>query len=156
MKRLKLLIVCLLVSYNAFSQKNTADSVVVLTEKMARNVIKDLIRLETCVEIQKEHEKLISIQVQKIETYEKLTCELEEISKTKSKIIENQKKIISKIQKPKLHFYVGIRNDFLQINNTTIFSNLLLCTKKIDFGVHANLMIDTKFTYGITAQYKVF
>lgn len=150
------MIVCLLVAYKGTSQTATKDSVVVLSEKTAREVVKDLVRLDVCVQIRKEQEKLIAIQDKKIKVYENMALELEQISKDKTSIIENQKEIISKIQAPKLHLYVGIRNDLLQLNRTTAYSNLLFCTKKIDFGVHANLTIDANITYGITAQYKVF
>jgi hypothetical protein len=155
MYKLKLLIVCLLANYNLFSQNDTISKVI-LNEKTAREVIKDLIRLDSCVKTTEELLKIISNKEKEIESWEEIVFSEQALSSEKTDLIIKQYDKINNLTKPKVHLYIGIRNDNLQFNQTTIFSNFLYCTKKIDFGIHANLNAVTKPTYGVTAQYKIF
>ncbi len=150
------MILFLLVTCKNFSQTNTKDSVVVLSETTSRKVIKDLVKLDACLQIQKEQNTLIEIQKEKINKLNEITTSYSEISFEKSLIIDNQKKIIEDIKKPKLHLYIGVRNELFNLEQSQIYSNFLFCSKKFEIGVQANLQTIGTFTYGLIGQYKVF
>lgn len=150
------MIVCLLVAFNAISQTVTKDSIVVLSEIVAREVVKDLVRLDVCRQITKEQNNVIDLQNKKLTSFKSIIDELEYQKEQFNLLIENQKKIIKKLQAPKLHLYVGIKNDNFNLDANTVYSNLLFCTRKIDVGCHATLQVNGLMNYGIVAQYKVF
>jgi len=150
------LIVCLLVAFNSISQTVIRDSVVVLSETTAREVVKDLVRFDVCRQISKEQNNVIELQKTKLTAFKSIIEELEYQKEQSNLLVENQRKIINKLQGPKLHLYVGIRNDNLNLTTNSIYSNLLFCTRKIDVGCHATLQVNGLVNYGIVAQYKVF
>ena len=150
------MIVCLLVAFNSISQTVTKDSVVVLSEKTAREVVKDLVRFDVCRQISKEQNNVIELQSKKLTSFKSIIDELEYQKEQSNLLISNQNAIISKLKAPYLHLYVGIRNNDFNLNSNSVFSNLLFCTRKIEFGCHATLQVNGLVNYGIVAQYKVF
>ncbi len=150
------MIVCLLVASNGISQTVTKDSIVVLSEKTAREVVKDLVRFDVCRQISKEQNNVIELQSKKLTSFKSIIDELEYQKEQSNLLIENQRKIIDKLKTPKLHLYVGMRNDNFNLTTNTVYSNLLFCTRKIDVGCHATLQVNGLVNYGIVAQYKVF
>ena len=156
MSKLKWLIACLLVAFNCTSQTAIKDSVVVLTETISREVIKDLIRLDVCRQISKEQVSIIDLQTKKIGSYKSIIDELEYQKEQSKTLISNQNKIISRLESSYFHLYVGIRNNDFNLTSNSVFSNFMFCTKKVDTGLHATIQTDGILRYGITAQYKVF
>ena len=150
------MIVCLLVTFSSTSQTATKDSVVVLNETVAREVVKDLVRYDVCRQISKEQSDVIEFQKKKLQTFQSIVTELEYQKEQSNQLISNQNKIIDRLKSPKLHLYVGIRNENFNLTTNSVFANLLFCTRKIDVGLHATTQINGIITYGVISQYKVF
>ena len=150
------MIVCLLVVFKSTSQTATKDSVVVLNETVAREVVKDLVRYDVCRQVSNEQAEVIELQKSKLTSYKSIIEELEYQKEQSNLLISNQNKIIDRLKSPKLHLYVGIRNENFNLTTNSVFANLLFCTRKIDVGLHATTQVNGIITYGVISQYKVF
>jgi hypothetical protein len=158
MKKLLLLIVCLLLSYNTFSQNATQieNKVIILTEKEARSTAIELVKYDSCKLILKEQEH-------RIDNFKKVTNKLEDqvsikdsIILQQSKFIDVQNKLLDKPKKIEVHSYFGIRTNELRLTQPSIFTNVLAEYQKWGLGATYLIRTDAKHTWGILLQYKLF
>jgi|688.fasta_scaffold900420_2 hypothetical protein len=158
MKRLLLLIACLLLSYNTFSQTATQikNKVIILTEKEARLAAIELVKYDSCNLVVKEQES-------RIENFKKITDKLEyqvsikdSIILQQSKFIDTQNKLLDKPKKIEIHSYFGIRTNELRQAQPSVFTNVLAEYQKWSLGATYLIRTDARHTWGILLQYKLF
>lgn len=157
MYKLKLLIVFLLVGFKSFSQTDThKDSVVVLTEKQAREVAKDLVRLDAANQIIKEQES-------RIKNFEKKEVEFKNKLDIKDSIIFYQKSIIDinkeiiKNKKPfEVHGYAGIQTTKFTLREPMMYTNLMLEFPKFSLGAQYFVQPNNPPGYSLVLEYNIF
>ena len=107
MTQLRLLILCLLVSFKSISQTDTIKKIV-LDERVGREVVKDLVKGDVC-------RQLLTLKNENIKNLEEQNAELAEIIKIKDSILSKkddiitvQDKAIGWWKKPELHSYMEV------------------------------------------------
>ena len=156
MYRLKLLIVFLLVGFKSFSQTVTKDSVVVLTEKQARAVAKDLVHLDAAKQIIQEQES-------RIKNFEKKEIEFKNQLDIKDSIITYQKEIIDinkeiiKNKKPfEIHGYAGVQTTQFTLREPTLYTNLMLEFTRFNIGAQYFVQPNNPPGYSVVLEYNLF
>ncbi len=156
MYRLKLLIVFLLVGFKSFSQTVTKDSVVVLTEKQARAVAKDLVHLDAAKQIIQEQES-------RIKNFEKKEIEFKNQLNIKDSIITYQKEIIDinkeiiKNKKPfEVHGYLGVQTTQFTLREPTLYTNLMLEFTRFNIGAQYFVQPSNPPGYSVVLEYNLF
>lgn len=157
MYKLKLLIVFLLVGFKSFSQIDTKkDSVVVLTEKQARNVAKDLVHLDAAKQIIQEQES-------RIKNFEKKEIEFKNQLSIKDSIITYQKEIIDinkqiiKNKRPfEVHGYVGVQSTQFTLIAPTLYTNLMLEFTRFNIGAQYFVQPSNPPGYSVVLEYNLF
>ena len=160
MIKLNLLILCLLVSFNLFSQNDIPK--VVLTEYQARAVIKDLIRLDaletTNVILNKRIDGLLLKEV----IYKEVITTKDTIISNKDKIIDIKNEIIDAKKLFEFHSYAGFRTYNLKFNNPIFYGKAQLEFKKLNIGAQINYQpvilenVTSSFYYNLYIEYKIF
>ena len=155
MTRLKLLILLLLVSFKSFSQNDTVKKIV-LNEKTAREVVKDLVQGDIC-------KKLLVLKDEEIKNLQEKNDELIEIIKIKDskldkkdQIITIQDKAIGWWKKPEIHGYLGVETLRFDINEPYIYGRVLIEFSKLKVGGQYFIQPNKPSGYGIVLEYKLF
>ena len=155
MIQLRVLILCLLLSCNLFSQTDTVKKVV-LTEKVAKQVVKDLLKGDIC------QEKLL-LKDEEIQNLIEQNEALVEIIKTKGEkedikdeIISLQDKALGWFGKPKLHGYLGIQSLSFTDLNVIPYGKVNIEFKKLNVGALLYVSDNPNLKYGLILEYKVF
>lgn len=158
MYKLKLLIVFLLVGYSSFSQIGTSkkDSIVVLSEREARLTAIDLVKYDSCKQIEIEQDTRIFNFKNEIANLENQVLVSEGIISEQKKYIKVQDELLNKPKKIEFHGYVGIKSDELKVTNPSIYGNLLVEYNKWSTGASYFLRVQEKAIWGIVIQYKIF
>jgi len=150
------LIVFLLVGFKSFSQTVTKDSVVVLTEKQARAVAKDLVHLDAAKQIIQEQES-------RIKNFEKKEIEFKNQLDIKDSIITYQKEIIDinkeiiKNKKPfEFHGYVGVQSTQFTLVAPTLYTNLMLEFTRFNIGAQYFVQPNNPPGYSVVLEYNLF
>lgn len=156
MYKLKLLIVFLLVGFKSFSQIVTKDSVVVLTEKQARAVAKDLVHLDAVNQIIQEQES-------RIKNFEKKEIQFKNQLDIKDSIITYQKEIIDinkeiiKNKKPfEVHGYLGVQSTQFTLVAPTLYTNLMLEFTRFNIGAQYFVQPNNPPGYSVVLEYNLF
>lgn len=134
-------------NFKSISQIDTLK--VVLPDSIAREVIKDLIRYDSC----KEQLKLTNKQVQ---NFESIIKEKDSILKEKDLYIKKQETFINRSNKLKLHLYIGGSASTIRYSNCFIYTNLQLEYRKLALGLNSQLTFDSKQYNNIFLEYKIF
>jgi hypothetical protein len=155
MTQLRLLILLLLVSFKGISQTDTIKKIV-LNEKVAREVVKDLVRGDVC-------RRLLIIKDEEIKNLQEQNNELVEIvrikdsiSEKKDKIIKIQDKAIGWWKKPELHGYLGVQTIRFDVVDPYIYGRVLLEYSKLKLGGQYFVQPNRPSGYGVIVEYKVF
>jgi hypothetical protein len=155
MTQLRLLILLLLVSFKGISQTDTIKKIV-LNEKVAREVVKDLVRGDVC-------RRLLIIKDEEIKNLQEQNDELVEImrikdsiSEKKDKIIKIQDKAIGWWKKPELHGYLGVQTIRFDVVDPYIYGRVLLEYSKLKLGGQYFVQPNRPSGYGVIVEYKVF
>ena len=142
-------------SCNLFSQTDTVKKVV-LTEKVAKQVVKDLLKGDIC------QEKLL-LKDEEIQNLIEQNEALVEIIKTKGEkedikdeIISLQDKALGWFGKPKLHGYLGIQSLSFTDLNVTPYGKVNIEFKKLNVGALLYVSDNPNLKYGLILEYKVF
>jgi hypothetical protein len=150
------LIVFLLVGFKSFSQTVTKDSVVVLTEKQARAVAKDLVHLDAAKQIIQEQES-------RIKNFEKKEIEFKNQLNIKDSIITYQKEIIDinkeiiKNKKPfEVHGYLGVQTTQFTLREPTLYTNLMLEFTRFNIGAQYFVQPNNPPGYSVVLEYNLF
>jgi hypothetical protein len=145
------------VGFKSFSQTAILkDSVVVLTEKQARAVAKDLVHLDAAKEVIKEQES-------RIKNFQKKETEFKNQLAIKDSIIFYQKEMIDihkeiiKSKKPfEVHGYVGVQSTQFTLVAPTLYTNLMLEFAKFNVGAQYFVQPNNPPGYGIILEYNLF
>ena len=142
--------------FKSFSQTVTKDSVVVLTEKQAKAVAKDLVHLDAANQIIKEQES-------RIKNFEKKEIEFKNQLDIKDSIIFHQKEIIDinkeiiKNKKPfEVHGYSGIQTIQFTLRQPIIYGNVMLEFPKFSVGAQYYVQPNNLPGYSVVLEYNIF
>jgi len=143
------------VSFKGISQTDTIKKIV-LNEKVAREVVKDLVRGDVC-------RRLLIIKDEEIKNLQEQNDELVEImrikdsiSEKKDKIIKIQDKAIGWWKKPELHGYLGVQTIRFDVVDPYIYGRVLLEYSKLKLGGQYFVQPNRPSGYGVIVEYKVF
>jgi hypothetical protein len=127
-----------------------------LNEKVAREVVKDLVRGDVC-------RRLLIIKDEEIKNLQEQNDELVEImrikdsiSEKKDKIIKIQDKAIGWWKKPELHGYLGVQTIRFDVVDPYIYGRVLLEYSKLKLGGQYFVQPNRPSGYGVIVEYKVF
>lgn len=151
-----LLIAFLLVGFSSFSQTATKDSVVVLTEKQARAVAKDLVEFDALKKITVLQDERINNFQQKEKLFGEQLSIKDTIIGKQSDIIDKQNKVISNAKKMHIHGYGGVQTDELTLTNPSLRANIMLEYRKFRTGVVYTIQQSSPANWGILFEYKLF
>ena len=155
MSKLKLLIVCLLVVCKAISQNVILkDSVVILNQNQAKQIISDLIKYDALKQISELQEIRIQGFLKKENLFNKELSNNKSIIVFQSKLIDKQNKLIS--ESKKLHGYITVINNKMLLSETAIRFSLLIERQKIKGGLFYTIQQNYSPTWGILLEYKLF
>jgi hypothetical protein len=151
------LIVFLLVGFKSFSQTAIPkDSVVVLTEKQARDVAKDLVHLDAANQIIKEQESRIkNFQKKEIEFKNQLDIK-DSIIKYQKEIIDINKEIIKNKKPFEIHGYAGVQTTQFTLREPTLYTNLMLEFAKFNIGAQYFVQPNNPPGYSVVLEYNLF
>lgn len=142
--------------FKSFSQIVTKDSVVVLTEKQARAVAKDIVHLDAANQIIKEQES-------RIKNFEKKEIQFKNQLDIKDSIITYQKEIIDinkkiiKSKKPfEVHGYVGAQSIKFTLVAPVLYTNLMLEFAKFNIGAQYFVQPNNPPGYSVILEYNLF
>lgn len=143
--------------FKSFSQTAIPkDSVVILTEKQAREAAKDLVRLDAANQIIKEQES-------RIKNFEKKEVEFKNQLAIKDSIIFYQKEMIDihkdiiKNKKPfEVHGYAGIQTTQFTLREPMLYTNLMLEFAKFNLGAQYFVQPNNPPGYSIVLEYNIF
>ena len=142
-------------SFNAFSQTDTIKKIV-LTEKVGREVVKDLVRGDLCKQfLILKDEKINNLQEQNTELVEIIKIKDSILSK-KDDIITIQDKAIGWFKKPELHGYIGVQTVNSSIVNPYLYGTLLVQFPKFSIGGQYFVQPDNPSGYGFIFEYNLF
>lgn len=152
------MILLLLVGFKAISQNviQSKDSVVVLSEKQARDVASDLVRYDYLKHVSKEQEKRISNLKIAIDKLENIITIKDSVIFYQKDYINTQNEILRIKPKPQIHSYIGVQSAGFTFNRPLLSGRVLLEYKKINFGVQYIGMPTTNNQYGLLVEYKLF
>jgi hypothetical protein len=143
------------VSFKGISKTDTIKKIV-LNEKVAREVVKDLVRGDVC-------KRLLIIKDEEIKNLQEQNDELVEImrikdsiSEKKDKIIKIQDKAIGWRKKPELHGYLGVQTIRFDVVDPYIYGRVLLEYSKLKLGGQYFVQPNRPSGYGVIVEYKVF
>jgi hypothetical protein len=128
----------------------------VLNEKVAREVIKDLVRGDI-------YKKQLLLKDEEIKNLQEQNNELvniirikDSISEKKDQIIKIQDKAVGWWKKPELHGYLGFQTINTNLIDPLLYGTLLLEFKKINIGARYFVQPNKISGYGIVLEYKIF
>ena len=155
MTQLRLLILCLLVSFKSISQTDTIKKIV-LDERVGREVVKDLVKGDVC-------RQLLTLKNENIKNLQEQNKELVEIIKIKDSILSKkdniitvQDKAIGWWKKPQLHGYLGVQTINATLVNPSLYGNVLLEFPKFNVGAQYYVQPNNPSGYGFIVEYKLF
>ena len=155
MTQLRLLILCLLVSFKSISQTDTIKKIV-LNEKVGREVVKDLVKGDIC-------EKRLFLKDEEIKNLQGQNNELisiikikDSISGKKDQIIKIQDKALGWWKKPEIHGYLGVQTVSATLVNPYLYGTLLLEFPKFNIGGQYILQPNNPSGYGFILEYNIF
>jgi len=143
------------VSFNTFSQTDTIKKIV-LTEKVGREVVKDLVRGDVCGQ-------LLILKDERINNLQEQNNELVDIIKIKDSILSKkddiiiiQDKAIGWWKKPQLHGYLRVQTINISLVNPYLFGTLMLEFPKFKIGGQYFAQPNNPIGYGLILEYKLF
>jgi hypothetical protein len=143
------------VSFKGISQTYTIKKIV-LDEKVAREVVKDLVRGDVCRQLLSIKDDRISNLKNQISELRSLLSIKDSIIVNKDKIIEIQDDAIGWWKKPELHGYMGMQSIQFTVNNPIVYGRLLLEYPKIKVGVQGFVQPNNPAGYNVILEYKLF
>ena len=158
MYKLGLLIACLLVGFKASSQIDTKknDSIVTLSETIARKVATDLVRYDFAKNIIKEQEHRIkNYQNKEIEFKNKLDIK-DSIIFYQKNIIGIHKEIIKSKKSLEIHGYIGVQSIQFRLIEPMVYANIMFEFRKFNIGAQYYVQPNNPNGYGIILEYNLF
>jgi hypothetical protein len=143
------------VSFKGISQTDTIKKIV-LDEKVAREVVKDLVKGDICKQLLSVKDERISNLKNQISELRSLISIKDSIIVNKDKIIKVQDKVIGWWKKPELHGYMGMQSIQFTTTNPIIYGKVLLELPKIKVGVQGFVQPNNPAGYSVIVEYKLF
>jgi hypothetical protein len=156
MKQLGLLIACILVSFNSISQTVTKDSVVVLTEEQAKQVVADLVRYDVCRAISKVKDERINNFLSKEVEFKKQLEVKDSIISYKDSYIALQKEMLDHSNKIKFSGSVGLISDRFTFGLPMLYGTVAASLNRFRLGTMYNIRQNNPPNYGVVLEYKLF
>jgi len=156
MKQLGLLIVCLLVSCKSISQTVTKDSVVVLTEEQARQIVADLVRYDVCKAVSKVKDERIDNFLKKEIEFKKQLEVKDSIISYKDAYIKLQDEILTKTSRIKFGGAVGLISNKFTFGLPTLYGAVAASLNKFKLGAVYSVKQYNLPNYGLVLEYKLF
>ena len=144
--------------FKSFSQIATQknDSVVTLTDRIARKVATDLVRYDSCRQIVKEQSlRINNYQNKEVEYNNKLSIK-DSIIFYQRNIIDNQSKIINNKKPFEIHGYAGVQSIGFSVLNPIVYIKTLLEVYRFNLGAQYYVQPNNPSGYGIILEYKLF
>ena len=140
MKKLSLLILCLLVTCKVFTQNDTIkkNKYVFLTEEQAKANIKELIEFDALKEISFKQDERINNLKKTIDVYKDVLDNKDVVISKKDEIIDLQNKIINSKKPIEIHSYIGMETFELDYNSPSIYVRGAFEFKKFNIGAKGN------------------
>jgi len=145
----------LLVSFNSFSQTDTVKKIV-LDEKVAREIMKDVVNGDFC-------KKNIILKEEQIKNLREQNEELVEIIKIKDSILSKkdeiivlQDEVIGWWKKPEVHGYIGVQTVNASLANPYLYGTLLVEFPKFSIGGQYFVQPNNLPGYGVIFEYNIF
>jgi len=128
----------------------------VLNEKVAREVVKDLVKGDLCKQhLLLKNEEIKNLQEQNDELVEIIKIKDSILSK-KDEIITVQDKAIGWWKKPELHGYAGVQTMRLTLTEPTLYTNIMLEFTKFNIGAQYFIQPNNPPGYGFILEYNLF
>lgn len=143
--------------FKSFSQTDIhKNSVVILTENQARDVAKDLVRLDSANEVIKEQESRIkNFQKKEIEFKNQLAIK-DSIIFYQREMIDIHKDIIKSKKSFEVHGYVGVQTIQFSLREPMLYTNLMLEFNKFNIGAQYFVQPNNPPGYGVVLEYRIF
>jgi hypothetical protein len=143
------------VSFKGISQTDTIKKIV-LSEKVGREVVKDLVNGDFCKQhLLLKNEEIKNLQEQNDELVEIIKIKDSILSK-KDDIITIQDKAIGWWKKPELHGYLRVQTVNISLVDPYLFGTLMLEFPKIKIGAQYFVQPNNPTGYGLILEYKLF
>jgi len=127
-----------------------------LNEKVAREVVKDLVKGDLCKQhLLLKNEEIKNLQEQNDELVEIIKIKDSILSK-KDEIITVQDKAIGWWKKPELHGYAGVQTMRLTLTEPTLYTNIMLEFTKFNVGAQYFVQPNNPPGYGFILEYNLF
>jgi CHASE2 domain-containing sensor protein len=152
------LIAFLLVTYSSFSQNDirVKDSVVVLSEYQAREVIKDLVRYDALKLISKELENRIDIMSEKEQLLQQRIASKDSIIDIQKEQVRIQDEVINAKPLIKLNGFVGVQTSQVSLSDPTLYFQTEVNINKLTLGARVFIQPNNPGGYGFIVEYKIF
>lgn len=142
-------------SFKGISQTDTIKKIV-LNEKVAREVVKDLVKGDLCEKhLELKDEEIDNLHQQIVELTEVIKIQEQIISK-KDEIITVQDKAIGWWKKPELHGYLGVQTVNSSLVDPYLYGTLLLQFPKFSVGGQYFVQPNNPSGYGFIVEYNLF
>ena len=142
-------------SFKGISQTDTIKKIV-LSEKVGREVVKDLVNGDFCKQhLLLKNEEIKNLQEQNDELVEIIKIKDSILSK-KDDIITIQDKAIGWWKKPELHGYLRVQTVNISLVDPYLFGTLMLEFPKIKIGAQYFVQPNNPTGYGLILEYKLF
>jgi hypothetical protein len=136
------------------TQKN--DSVVTLSETIARKVATDLVRYDFAKNIIKEQElRIKNYENKEIEFKNKLDIK-DSIIFYRKNIIDIQKEIVNSKKSLEIHGYVGVQSIQFKLIEPMLYTNIMFEFTRFSIGAQYYVQPNNPSGYGIILEYNLF
>jgi hypothetical protein len=127
-----------------------------LNEKVAREVVKDLVQGDICKKLLIERdEEIKNLQEQNDELLEIIKIKDSKFDK-KDQIITIQDKAIGWWKKPQIHGYLGVQTIRFDIVDPCVYGRVLIEYSKLKLGGQYFVQPNKPSGYGVVLEYKIF
>jgi hypothetical protein len=146
------------VGFRGISQINTKknDSIVTLSENIARKVVSDLVRYDFAKNVLKEQEiRIKNYQTKEIQFKNQLDIKDSIIFHQKN-IIDIHKDIIKSKKSLEIHGYVGVQSIQFKLVEPILYTNLMFEFTRFSVGAQYYVQPNNPSGYGIILEYNLF
>ena len=142
--------------FKSTSQIVIKDSVVVLTEKQARQVVSDLVRYDACRALNKIKDERIDNFLKKETEFKNRLAIKDSIISYKDAYIALQDKILNKTNRISFGGGVGLISDKFTLGLPMLYGTVAAGLNKFKLGAMYSVKQYSPPNYGIVLEYKLF
>ena len=142
--------------FKSISQAVTKDSVVVLTENQARQVVSDLVRYDACRALNKIKDERIDNFIKKETEFKNQLTIKDSIISHKDAYIALQDKILNKANRISFGGGVGLISSRFTLGMPMLYGTVTASLNKFKLGAMYNVRQYSPPNYGLVLEYKLF